>query len=94
MRFKNDDDNRYLVNFMRDTEELINRLSVKEFINYLKENAEFEERTVEYIDVKRVKCEAYNLKEKNSKLHKEFLLTDDNRIFYWRTILDKIELCD
>lgn len=26
MRFKNDDDNRYLVNFMRDTEELINKL--------------------------------------------------------------------
>lgn len=39
MRFKNDDDNRYIVNFMRDTEEIINRLSVKEFINYLKENA-------------------------------------------------------
>lgn len=29
MRFKNDDDNRYIVNFMRDTEEIINRLSVK-----------------------------------------------------------------
>lgn len=36
----------------------------------------------------------YDLTEENSKLHKEFLVTEDGRVFYWRTLLDKIELVD
>lgn len=47
-----------------------------------------------YIDGKCVKCRAYDLTEENSKLHKEFLVTEDGRVFYWRTLLDKIELVD
>lgn len=94
MRYKNSDDNRYRVQFMRSTEELMDQLTVKEFISYLEENAEFEDYTVEYIDGKCVKCRAYNLTEENSKLHKEFLVTEDGRVFYWRTLLDKIELVD
>lgn len=50
MKYKNSDDNRYRVQFMRSTEELMDQLTVKEFISYLKENAEFEDYTVEYID--------------------------------------------
>ena len=79
---------------MRSTEELMDQLTVKEFISYLEENAEFEDYTVEYIDKKCVKCRAYDLTEENSKLHKEFLVTEDGRVFYWRTLLDKIELVD
>lgn len=94
MRYKEDNDNRYRVNFMRATEELMDALTVKSFISYLEENAEFEDYTVEYIDGKCVKCRAYDLTEENSKLHKEFLVTDDGRVFYWRTLLDKIELVD
>ena len=94
MRYKNSDDNRYRVQFMRSTEELMDQLTVKEFISYLEENAEFEDYTVEYIDKKCVKCRAYDLTEENSKLHKEFLVTEDGRVFYWRTLLDKIELVD
>lgn len=94
MKYKNSDDNRYRVNFMRATEELMDQLTVKEFISYLEENAEFEDYTVEYIDKKCVKCRAYDLTEENSKLHKEFLVTEDGRVFYWRTLLDKIELVD
>lgn len=94
MRYKNSDDNRYRVQFMRSTEELMDQLTVKEFISYLEENAEFEDYTVEYIDGKCVKCRAYDLTEENSKLHKEFLVTEDGRVFYWRTLLDKIELVD
>lgn len=94
MRYKNDNDNRYRVNFMRATEELMDALTVKSFISYLEENAEFEDYTVEYIDGKCVKCRAYDLTEENSKLHKEFLVTEDGRVFYWRTLLDKIELVD
>lgn len=69
-------------------------LTVESFISYLEENAEFEDNTVEYIDGKCVKCRAYDLTEENSKLHKEFLVTEDGRVFYWRTLLDKIELVD
>lgn len=94
MRYKEDNDNRYRVNFMRATEELMDALTVKSFISYLEENAEFEDNTVEYIDGKCVKCRAYDLTEENSKLHKEFLVTEDGRVFYWRTLLDKIELVD
>lgn len=94
MRYKEDNDNRYRVNFMRATEELMDALTVESFISYLEENAEFEDNTVEYIDVKCVKCRAYDLTEENSKLHKEFLVTEDGRVFYWRTLLDKIELVD
>lgn len=94
MRYKEDNDNRYRVNFMRATEELMDDITVESFISYLEENAEFEDYTVEYIDGKCVKCRAYDLTEENSKLHKEFLVTEDGRVFYWRTLLDKIELVD
>lgn len=94
MRYKNSDDNRYRVQFMRSTEELMDQLTVKEFISYLEENAEFEDYTVEYIDKKCVKCRAYDLTEENSKLHKEFLVTEDGRVFYWRSLISKIELVD
>lgn len=94
MRYKNSDDNRYRVQFMRSTEELMDAVTVESFISYLEENAEFEDYTVEYIDGKCVKCRAYDLTEENSKLHKEFLVTEDGRVFYWRTLLDKIELVD
>lgn len=94
MRYKEDNDNRYRVNFMRATEELMDAVTVESFISYLEENAEFEGYTVEYIDGKCVKCRAYDLTEENSKLHKEFLVTEDGRVFYWRTLLDKIELVD
>lgn len=94
MRYKEDNDNRYRVNFMIATEELMDAVTVESFISYLEENAEFEDYTVEYIDGKCVKCRAYDLTEENSKLHKEFLVTEDGRVFYWRTLLDKIELVD
>lgn len=94
MRYKNSDDNRYRVQFMRSTEELMDALTVESFISYLEENAEFEDYTVEYIDGKCVKCRAYDLTEENSKLHKEFLVTEDGRVFYWRSLISKIELVD
>ena len=89
MRYKNSDDNRYRVQFMRSTEELMDQLTVKAFISYLEENAEFEDYTG-----KCVKCRAYDLTEENSKLHKEFLVTEDGRVFYWRSLISKIELVD
>lgn len=94
MRYKNSDDNRYRVQFMVATEKLMDQLTVKEFISYLEENAEFEDYTVEYIDKKCVNCRAYDLKEADSNLHKEFLVTEDGRVFYWRSLNCKVELVD
>lgn len=94
MKYKNDNDNRYRVNFMRATESLIDSLTVKEFINFLEKNAEFEDDIIDLIDKKCVKCRAYDLVEKNSKLHKEFLITEDGRVFYWLSLMNKIELID
>ena len=94
MRYKKENDNRYRVNFMIATEKLMDQLTVKEFISYLEENAEFEDETHEYINGRIVTCKAYDLKEENSNLHKEFLVTEDGRVFYWRTLMDKIEFVD
>ena len=94
MKYKNSDDNRYRVQFMVSTEKLMDQLTVKEFISYLEKDAEFEDFTVEYIDKKCVKCRAYDLKEADSNLHKEFLVTEDGRVFYWRSLNSKIELVD
>ena len=72
MKYRNSDDNRYRVQFMVSTEKLMDQLTVKEFISHLEEKAEFEDYTVEYIDGRGVNCKAYDLKEENSNLHKEF----------------------
>ena len=66
MRYKNEDANRYRVNFMIATEKLMDKLTVREFISYLEEKAEFEDTTHEYIDGKVVECKAYDLKEENT----------------------------
>lgn len=95
MKYLKDDDNRYRVRFMRATEELMDRLTVAQFIVYLEENAELEsDDECEYIGGKVVKCKAYDLKEANSNLHKEFLVTEDGRVFYWRAVNNRIELVD
>lgn len=94
MEYKNVQDNRYRTRFRRSTEVLMDKLTVREFISYLEEKAEFEDTTHEYIDGKVVECKAYDLKEENSNLHKEFLVTSDGRVFYWRTLMEKIELID
>lgn len=94
MKYRNSDDNRYRARFMVSTEKLMDQLTVKEFISYLEENAEFEDYTVEHIDGRCVNCKAYDLKEENSNLHKEFLVTEDGRVFYWRSLNCKVELVD
>lgn len=94
MEYKNVQDNRYRTRFRRSTEVLMDKLTVREFISYLEEKAEFEDTTHEYIDGKVVECKAYDLKEENSNLHKEFLVTSDGRVFYWRSLMKKIELID
>ena len=68
MKYYKEDDNRYRVNFMVATEELMDRLTVKEFISYLEENAELEDdEDYEYISGKVVKCRAYDLIASSTK---------------------------
>lgn len=95
MRYLKEDDNRYRVRFMPATEKLMDALTVSQFIEYLEENAELEsDEEYEYIGGKVVKCKAYDLKEAESNLHKEFLVTEDGRLFYWLSLNSKIELVD
>lgn len=95
MKYRRQEDNRYRVKFMRSTEKLMDALTVKEFISYLEKNAELEEDAYyDWIGGKAVRCKAYDLKEANSKLHKEFLVTDDGRLFFWLSLNRKIELID
>lgn len=95
MRFKNDDDNRYRVNFTRATEAHIDKMTVAEFIEYLENNAEREdESTPIYIDGKTIWCKDYVLKE-TYKLRKEFLVSEDgSRLFYWISVIKRAELVD
>lgn len=95
MRFKNDDDNRYRVNFTRATEAHIDKMTVAEFIEYLENNAEFEdESTPIYIDGKTIWCKDCVLKE-TYKLHKEFLISEDgSRLFYSISVIKRAELVD
>lgn len=93
MKYRKDEDNRYRVNFMRSTEELMDRLTVKEFIAYLEENAKLEDEGVEWIDSKAVDVKYYDLQE-TDKLRKEFIITEDGRVFYWISLIKKAELID
>lgn len=95
MRFKDDNDNRYRVNFTRATEAHIDKMTVAEFIEYLENNAEFEdESTPIYIDGKTIWCKDCVLKE-TYKLHKEFLISEDgSRLFYSISVIKRAELVD
>ena len=95
MRFKNDNDNRYRVNFTRATEAHIDKMTVAEFIEYLENNAELEdESTTIYIDGKTIWCKDYVLKE-TDKLRKEFLVSEDgSRLFYAISVTKRAELVD
>lgn len=95
MRFKDDNDNRYRVNFTRATEAHIDKMTVAEFIEYLENNAEFEdESTPIYIDGKTIWCKDCVLKE-TYKLRKEFLISEDgSRLFYSISVIKRAELVD
>lgn len=95
MKFKNDNDNRYRVNFMRATEALIDVATVAEFIEYLENNAAVEdESTYICVDGKIIWCKDYVLKE-TDKLYKEFLVSEDgSRLFYVISVRESAELID
>lgn len=95
MRFKDDNDNRYRVNFTRATEAHIDKMTVAEFIEYLENNAEFEdESTPIYIDGKTIWCKDCVLKE-TYKLRKEFLVSEDgSRLFYAISVTKRAEFVD
>lgn len=94
MKFKNDNDNKYRVNFMRATEALIDKTTVAEFIEHLENNAELEDDSSHiYIDGKIIWCKDYVLKE-TDKLHKEFLVSEDGRLFYVVSVGESTELID
>jgi hypothetical protein len=97
MRYLKDEDNRYRVNFMRATEEMMDNMTVKEFITYLENYAEFEDNDTMYVGTCHkghiVDTKVYMLRE-TPDLRKEFIVTADGRVFYWLSLIQKIELID
>lgn len=94
MKFKNNDDSRYFTRFLRGTEKKIKDMTCIEFITYLKENAVDIDTDFICIDDERVKCSVYVIREEQSRIEKEFIVTEDNRVFYYRTLNAKHELVD
>lgn len=94
MKFKNNDDSRYFTRFLRDTEKKIKDMTCIEFITYLKENAVDIDTDFICIDDEQVKCSVYVIREGQSRIEKEFIVTEDNRVFYYRTLNAKHELVD
>lgn len=66
---------------MRVTEAIINRLTVKEFIQYLEERAVLEDYDVMYIDGKVLVSKVYLLCESGNGIGKEFIVTENGRLF-------------
>lgn len=91
MRFKNPNDIKYLTDFMKSTQVLISKKSSDEFIDFLQIHGKLIDCIDEYINKVVTVCYVFTLKE--SLYHqKRFLVTLDGRVFYWRTLSDKIEL--
>lgn len=94
MKFKNVDDSRYFVRFMRVTEEKIKSMTCAEFILYLRDNAVDMDIDFIYIDGKQEQCAVYTIREEQSTNEKDFIVTEDNRVFYYRSLNAKHELVD
>lgn len=94
MKYKNQKDNNCRGNFMVATEKLMDKLTVKEFISFLEENAKCTDDEMTYLDGKLLDGKVYEYHEPNSKLRKEFIVTEDGRVLYWMTLMQKIELID
>lgn len=94
MKYKNEDDNRYRMRFMRTTEQLMDKLSVKAFIFYLETKAEFEDYAFIRVDGKQNRVAVYDLQEEGSTLHKSFAVTEDDRVFFLVSLNYRAELVD
>ena len=92
MKFKEESSNKYRAQFKRATEALINEMTVDEFIEYLENNETLKIENCEHVNgIKR--CRVYSLKE-TDELYKIFLVTEDGRLFYYKSLLEKAELVD
>lgn len=95
MRFKNTNDTKYFVDFFRETEDFMLDVTVKEFIEFLNNNPRCEhyDNDDTYLDGHIVKIKCYMVHE-SKDYRREFFTTPDNRLFYWRSNIQKCELVD
>lgn len=94
MKFKNVDDSKYFVRFMRVTEEKIKTMTCAEFISYLMHNAIDVDTDFICVDGKQEKCVVYTIREEQSTIQKDFIVTENSRVFYYRSLNAKHELVD
>lgn len=93
MKFANSKDNKYRVKFMRSTEVMLDSMTVQEFVEYLENNAEFEEEYNMYLDGRIVSGKGWMLHE-TKNLRKEFFVSETGRVFYLVSLITKCELID
>lgn len=93
MRFKNINDAKYWSNFKKSILGLIDKLTLQEFIQYLRENGHFEGNSVELLDGKWIPVDVYGI-ENGKGRRNEFMITVDGRLLYWPTFLRRAELID
>lgn len=93
MKFANSEDNKYMVKFMRATEAMLDSMAVQEFVEYLENNAEFEDEDTMYLDGRIISGKIWMLHETDN-LRKEFFVSETGRLFYLVSLLTKCELID
>lgn len=74
--------------FMRDTEEIMKQMTVEQFIKYLEENARHLTEEDEEVGGR------YFILQETSQLKKEFIVTEEGRVFWWVSPNLKAELLD
>lgn len=81
------------VKFRVETEKLMKGMTVQEFIEYLHVHGELEDEDYDtmYIDKQFIKYRVYMLRE-SKDCRKEFAVTEDGRVFWLLSLIDKVEL--
>ena len=92
MKFKNDA--KYFVRFSRVTEKIIRDMTSAEFIKYLKEKALIKYESFISIDDKQFKCIVYRIRDEQSLNLRNFIVVNDNRVFYHKPLNENYELVD
>lgn len=94
MKFKNVDDAKCFVRFSRGTEKIIRDMTCTEFIKYLKEKALVTQASFICIDDEQVKCIVYRIRDEQCLNLRNFIVTNDNRVFYHKSLNENYELVD
>jgi hypothetical protein len=92
MKFKNVDEAKCFVRFSSGTEKIIRDMTCTEFIKYLKVKALVIQASFICIDDEQVKCIVYRIRDEQCLNLINFIVTNDNRVFYHKPLNENYEL--